>query len=54
MSMCWFFKVNGLEDLAATPGIEDETRAVNGGTIGLADRKQRFDAVVAEMLRRGA
>jgi putative chitinase len=54
MSMCWFFKVNGLEDLAATPGIEDETRAINGGEIGLADRKKRFDAVVAEMLRRGA
>jgi predicted chitinase len=54
MSMCWFFKVNGLEDLAATPGVDDETRAVNGGLIGLEDRKQRFDAVVAEMMRRGA
>jgi putative chitinase len=54
MSMCWFFKVNGLEDLAATPGVEDETRAVNGGTHGLADRKQRFNNLVAEMIRRGA
>jgi len=54
MSMCWFFKVNGLEDLAATPGVEDETEAVNGGQIGLEDRRHRFDAVVAELLRRGA
>lgn len=54
LSMCWFFKVNGLEDLAETPGVTDETRAINGGTHGLADRKRRFDALVAEMLRRGA
>jgi putative chitinase len=54
MSMCWFFKVNGLEQLAATPGCEDETRRVNGGTHGLADRTKRFNAVVGEMLRRGA
>jgi putative chitinase len=54
LSMCWFFKVNGLEDLAMTPGVTDETRAINGGTHGLDDRKKRFDAVVKEMLRRGA
>lgn len=54
MSMCWFFKVNGLEDLAATPGVTDETIAVNGGTNGLADRKKRFNAVVDELIRRGA
>jgi putative chitinase len=54
MSMCWFFKVNGLEDLAATPGIADETRAINGGLNGLPDRQRRFDAVLAELTRRGA
>lgn len=54
MSMCWFFKVNGLDELAATPGVSDETRAINGGLNGLSDRKVRFDAVVAELLRRGA
>lgn len=54
MSMCWFFKVNGLESLAETPGVTDETKAVNGGTNGLADRKKRFDAIVAELIRRGA
>lgn len=54
LSMCWFFKVNGLEDLAATPGVTDETKAINGGTHGLEDRKIRFDGLVKEMLRRGA
>jgi putative chitinase len=54
LSMCWFFKVNGLDDLAATPGVADETRAVNGGLVGLEDRKRRFDAVVQELLRKGA
>lgn len=54
LSMCWFFKVNGLEDEAATAGVDDETRVINGGLNGLADRKQRNDAIIAEMLRRGA
>lgn len=53
LSMCWFFKAHHLDDLAATPGCADETRAVNGGTIGLADRTRRFDAVLAELKRRG-
>lgn len=53
MSMCWFFRVHGLENLAATPGIEDETRAINGGLNGLADRQRRFDAVRADLRRRG-
>jgi putative chitinase len=54
LSMCWFFKVNGLEDLAATPGAADETKRINGGLVGLEDRKRRFDAVVNELVRRGA
>lgn len=54
MSACWFFKEHGLEDLAITPGIIDDTRAINGGLIGLQDRKKRFDAILAEMIRRGA
>jgi putative chitinase len=53
-SFGWFWFVNGLNALADTAGIEDETRKINGGTIGLADRKARFDRVVAELLRRGA
>jgi putative chitinase len=54
MSAAWFFHENGLEALAATPGVEDETRKINGGLIGLNDRKARFDRVVAELLGRGA
>lgn len=54
LSAAWFFAENGLDALAATPGVEDETRRINGGVHGLADRKARFDRVVAELLRRGA
>jgi putative chitinase len=54
LSAAWFFHENGLDALAATPGVEDETRRLNGGVIGLNDRKARFDRVVAEMLARGA
>jgi putative chitinase len=54
MSAAWFFRENDLDALAATPGVEDETRRINGGVHGLQDRKARFDAVVAELLRRGA
>jgi putative chitinase len=54
MSAAWFFKVNGLEDLAMTPGVDDETRRINGGLVGLDDRKRRFTAVVNELLRKGA
>jgi putative chitinase len=54
MSACWFFNANNLGALADTPGVADETRRINGGLIGLDDRKARFDAVVAELIRRGA
>lgn len=54
MSFGWFWETNGLNALADTPGVEDETRKINGGTHGLADRKARFDRAVAELLRRGA
>lgn len=54
MSACWFFVEHGLEDLAITPGIIDDTRAINGGVIGLADRQKRFTAVLNELDRRMA
>lgn len=54
MSACWFFRTHGLEDLAITAGCQDETKAINGGEIGLADRTARFNAVVKAMLARGA
>lgn len=54
LSAGWFFHEHGLDALAATPGVEDETRRLNGGVLGLPDRKKRFDAVVRELLRRAA
>lgn len=54
MSFAWFWSVNDLNRLADTPGVTDETRRINGGTHGLADRKARFDRTVAALLARGA
>ena len=42
-SFAWFWSENDINRLAETPGVEDETRKINGGTIGLADRKARFE-----------
>lgn len=50
----WFFQAHNLARYAATPGVEDDTRAINGGLNGLGERRAAFDAVVAELLRRGA
>jgi putative chitinase len=54
MAAAWFWEENDINRLADTPGVEDESRRINGGTNGLADRRSRFDRVVAELLRRGA
>ena len=52
-SACWFFMRHGLIDLAKTPGIQDETKAINGGLIGLPDRTHRFNCVIDELIKRG-
>jgi putative chitinase len=54
MAAAWFWEENDINRLADTPGVEDESRRINGGVTGLADRRARFDRVVVEMLRRGA
>lgn len=54
MAAGWFWEANDINRLADTPGVNDESRRINGGDNGLADRKTRFDALVAELLRRGA
>jgi len=54
MAAAWFWEENDINRLADTPGVEDESRRINGGTHGLADRRARFDRVVRELLRRGA
>jgi putative chitinase len=54
MSAGWYFHHNNLARRAASPGWTDDSEAVNGGDIGLSDRARRCNAVVAELLRRGA
>lgn len=52
MSAGWFWKSHNLDSKAATPGIEDDRRAINGGTFGLADVEHIFDLLIEELLRR--
>ena len=51
MAAAWFWETNGINRLADTPGVSDESRRINGGEHGLADRKRRFDAAVAALLK---
>lgn len=52
MSAAWFWEENDVNRLADTPGVADETRRINGGTVGLEARRAIFDRLVAELLRR--
>lgn len=52
MSAGWFWKSHDLDAKAATPGVEDDRRAINGGTFGLAEVERGFDALIEELLRR--
>ena len=52
MSAAWFWEENDINRLADTPGVSDEARRINGGVIGLEDRKARFDRTVARLLAR--
>ena len=51
MAAAWFWEHNDINRLADTPGVSDETRRINGGSIGLADREARFNRTVAALLR---
>ena len=53
MAAGWFWQTHGLDAKAATPGVKDDRIAINGGTLGLATVEQRFNALVAELLKRG-
>lgn len=48
----WFWDENQINRYADTGGVEDETRRINGGLIGLAHRRTVFNRLVAELLRR--
>lgn len=52
MSAGWYWKSHDLDAKAATPGVEDDRRAINGGTFGLADVERIFDDLIEELLRR--
>lgn len=51
MAAAWFWEANDINRLADTPGVADESRRINGGEIGLADREAKFNALVAAMLK---
>jgi putative chitinase len=52
MSAAWFWEANDINRLADTPGVTDEAKRINGGTVGLADRERRFNRTVARLLER--
>jgi putative chitinase len=54
MAAAWFWEENDINRLADTPGVTDETRKINGGEEGLADRAGRFNATVRALLKKGA
>lgn len=49
----WFWKSHGLDAKAATPGVADDRKAINGGNLGLKLVEFRFDALVKALLARG-
>lgn len=52
MAAGWFWKSHGLDERAATPGLEDDRRAINGGVLGLAEVERIFAVLIDELLRR--
>jgi putative chitinase len=52
MSAGWFWKSHNLDAKAATPGIEDDRIAINGGLNGITEVQERFDVLIAELLKR--
>lgn len=54
MSAGWFWKSRNLDARAATAGIEDDRRAINGGLFGVNLVAARFDDVIEELLEREA
>lgn len=46
LSAGWFYSTNNLSSFADAGDIEGMTKRVNGGLIGIADRKARYEAVL--------
>ncbi len=45
-SACWFWKVNGCNEIADTEDFTKLTRRINGGTTGLEDRLHRYERII--------
>lgn len=52
MAAGWFWKTKNMDAKAATPGVEDDRIAINGGTFGLAVVQTGFAAILTELLER--
>jgi putative chitinase len=48
----WFWKTHNLDKFAATPGLADDRKAINGGSFGLDVVQKRFDVLLDELERR--
>ena len=48
-SAAWFWKTNNLNRFADTGDITGMTKVINGGTIGLAERKNKYDIAKAAL-----
>jgi putative chitinase len=48
-SACWFWTVNKLNVFADAGDVEGLTRKINGGTIGVEDRKARYNVAIAAL-----
>jgi murein L,D-transpeptidase YcbB/YkuD len=46
-SACWFWNTKKLNAVADAGDIVKMTKIINGGDIGLADRKKRYEAAIA-------
>jgi putative chitinase len=46
-SACWFWETNGLNEIADSGDIVAMTKRINGGTIGLDDRKKHYEHALA-------
>jgi putative chitinase len=52
MGAGWFWKSHGLDAAAATPGVADDRKLINGGAFGLGEVEAVFDLLIDELLRR--
>ena len=48
-SACWFWNAKNLNDIADTDDVKRMTKVINGGSIGLDDRKKRYVHAMKEL-----